>query len=203
MSNSRSGPSGSAPDWQRRVVKATAVQEQWASQSWTREEEEKAHAWLAGLDRTAYVGARHHTVPRFLLERWADEDSQLRVYHRLENKHAVENINNLAIKDFYTFIDLDGAKNSSIESMFGVVEGSAKKHIDRILNPFQAAVPLSPDAIMSLNQFAAFQSTRTARHRREVQLHAEWYAKTLAAGRVPDAALREVAITPHQTRVSN
>lgn len=188
----------SGPEWQRRVRAAELTRERWASQDPTDEVEAQAQTWLAGIDPTAYVGARHHTVPRFLLARWADKNGRVRVYHRIEGRHGIENVRDLAVKDFYTFIDLDGAKNSSMESMLGYVEGRAKSHIDGILNPFQPPGPLAIDAIMGLNQFAAFQSIRTARHRRELELHAEWYAKTMAAGRIPDEELREYRVVPHQ-----
>jgi hypothetical protein len=186
------------PEWQRRVRAAEVIRDQWAFQDATEEDEEQARAWLAGIDPTAYVGARHHTVPRFLLERWADRNGQVRVYHRIEGRHGIENIRDLAVKDFYTVIDLDGTKNSTMESLLGYIEGSAKGYIDGILNPFKPPAPLDTDAIMSLDQFAAFQSIRTARHRRELELHAEWYAKTMAAGRVPDEELRKLTIVPHQ-----
>ena len=38
----------------------------------------EAASFLAGLDRQSHVGSRHHTVPRFLLKRWADKSLQVR-----------------------------------------------------------------------------------------------------------------------------
>lgn len=48
---------------------------------------------------------------------------------------------------------------------------------------------------------ASFQAVRTTRARRVLELQAEWYAKTLAQGRVPDAQLREISVVPHQNDV--
>src|ERR1017187_9279119 len=38
--------------------------------------------WFDSLDPTQKVGSRHHTVPQFYLERWADESGQTRMYSR-------------------------------------------------------------------------------------------------------------------------
>lgn len=200
MTDPPSWPSMSGPEWRRRVRAAEVTRDRWTFQDSTEEDEKQAQTWLGGIDPTAYVSARHHTVPRFLLARWADRSGHVRVYHRIEGRHGIENIRDLAVKDFYTFIDLDGAKNSTMESLLGYVEGRAKTYIDGILNPFQPPVPLDIDAIMSLDQFAAFQSTRTARRRREMELQAEWYAKTMAAGRIPDGELQKYTVAPHQNQ---
>lgn len=190
----------SGQQWQLRVRDAQLVNDRWAFPESSEEDDEQAQAWLASIDPTAYVGARHHTVPRFLLARWADKKGQVRAYHRIEGRHGVENIRDLAVTDFYTVVDVDGSKNSTMESLMGYIEGRAKPHIDAILNPFSRPIPLGIDAIMSLDQFAAFQSTRTARHRREIELQAEWYAKTMATGRVSDEELRNVTVAPHQNQ---
>lgn len=190
----------SGSEWQQRVREAHAISKTWAFPDPSDEDDAQAQEWLASIDPTAYVGARHHTVPRFLLAKWADKNGQVRVYRRIEGRHRTENIRDLAVKDFYTVIDIDGAKNSTMESLMGYIEGRAKPYIDTVLNPFVRPEPLGIDAIMSLNQFATFQSTRTARHRREIELHAEWYAKTMATGRIDDEELQKFAVAPHQNQ---
>ena len=142
--------------------------------------------------------ARSRPRPDRSLARWADQAGQVRVFHRVEGRHGIENVRDLAVRDFYRVIDNDGIKNSSVESLLGHIEGRAKRHIDAILSPFARPAPLGDDAVVDLAQFAAFQSTRTARHRREIELHAEWFAKTMASGRVPDEELRAITIAPHQ-----
>ena len=184
--------------WQQRVREAHAIGERWAFPEPSEEDEEQAHDWLTSIDQTAYVGSRHHTVPRFLLERWADKNGQVRAYHRIEARHGVENIRDLAVTDFYTVIDIDGRKNSTVESLMGRIERNAKPHIDAILNPFTRPAPLGIDAIVSLVQFAVFQSIRTTRRRREIELRSEWYAKTMATGRIADDELQKYTIVPHQ-----
>jgi hypothetical protein len=144
------------------------------------------------------VGARHHTVPRFLLERWADKSSQVQTYNRIERQFATRNIRDLAIRNFYTFIDLDGRKDSSMESILGEIEKPAAAVLRDVLNPFAMPQPVEVSDLAALAQFAAFLVVRTARHRRESELHAEWLAKTMAQGRIPEVRLREIVVTPHQ-----
>lgn len=67
-----------------------------------------------------------------------------------------------------------------------------------LLNPFVAPRRADLSDLAALAQFAAFQVVRTARHRRERELHVEWLAKTMAQGRISDAQLREIQVTPHQ-----
>lgn len=191
-------PELSGPEWQQRVRSADFVGRQWAVPRPGLEADAQAQAWMSGIDPSAYVGSRHHTVPRFLLARWADSNGQVQVFHRIESRHRVENIRDLAVTDFYTVIDKSGAKNSVLESLMGVVENEARPYIEAIVSPFGRPAPLDADAILSLAQFAAFQSTRTTRHRREIELQAEWYAKTMASGRVSDEELRQVSVAPHQ-----
>ena len=158
-------PSLDGPQWQQRVREAHAIGERWAVPDPTDEDDDQAQGWLTSIDPTAYVGSRHHTVPRFLLERWADKNGQVRAYHRIEARHGIENIRDLSITDFYTVIDNDGRKNSTFESLMGVVESNTKPYIDAILNPFSQPVPITTEAIANLAQFATFQSTRTTRRR--------------------------------------
>jgi hypothetical protein len=184
--------------WGERVRRASAIGEAYALPDVSADDDEQARRWLASIDKTAYVGSRHHTVPRFLLERWADKNGQVQVYHRIEARLAVENIRDLAIKDFYTVIDNDGEKNSALESLLGVVEGNTKPIVEAILNPFVVPTPLHTPELAQLALFASFQGVRTARHRREIELRAEWYAKTMAQGRISDSELRQYTIVPHQ-----
>jgi hypothetical protein len=187
--------------WQIRAGRAEVVMD--AFQSFLRADDEfndeEATRFLASVNPLSHVGARHHTVPRFLLERWADKSSQVQTYSRIEEQFRTRNIRDLAIKDFYTFVDLEGRKDSSMEVILGEgVERPAAAVLRDLLNPFVAPRPADVSDLAALAQFAAFQVVRTARHRREGELHAEWYAKTVVEGRISDAELREIVVTPHQ-----
>ena len=143
------------------------------------------------------MGSRHHYVPRFILERWAT-GGQVRTFSRIQDQFATRNINDLAMKDFYTFIDEDMEKNSTMESLLGEIEKPVARLLRDLFNPFTKPRRIEPDELAELATFAAFQFVRTLRHRREVELHAEWFVKTTAQGQVPDADLREITVTPHQ-----
>lgn len=66
------------------------------------------------LDTQSHVGSRHHTVPRLLLERWAGKSSQVQTYSRIEDQFGTRNIKDVATNDFFTFIDFEGRKGSSM-----------------------------------------------------------------------------------------
>lgn len=159
--------------------------------------DEQAQQWLATVDPRSHIGSLHHTVPRFLLQRWA-RDAQVRVYSRVDRAFSVRNVKDLGVKDFYTFVDLAGELDSSFESLLGQVEAPAAAAIGRLLSPFTRTAEVTTEEVFHIAQMVAFQVVRTTRRRRELELHAEWYAKTMASGRVGDAALREISVVPHQ-----
>jgi hypothetical protein len=187
--------------WQIRARRAEAVIDAFRGVLRAGDEagEVEAARFLATVGTESHVGSRHHTVPRFLLERWADRSGQVQTYSRIEERFGIRNIRDLAIKDFYTFVDLEGRKDSSMESILDVgVEQPAAAVLRDLLNPFARPSAAEMADLAALAQFAAFQVVRTSRHRREGELQAEWYAKTMAQGRISDAELRELVVTPHQ-----
>lgn len=161
------------------------------------EEDPRASEFLESLDPRIYVGSRHHTVPRFLLERWSTND-QVQVYSRVDDAFSVRNIRDLAVKDFNTFVDCAGEMDSSFESLLGAIEAPAAAVISRLLSPFTRTVDLTADEIAKLVVMVSFQAVRTTRARRVLELQTEWLMKTLAQGRVPDEELREISVVPHQ-----
>lgn len=164
------------------------------------EAEEQAREWSARVDPRAYVGSVHHTVPRFMLQRWALDD-QVRTYSRVARVFSMRNVRDLGVRDFYTFIDLDGSPDSSFESLLSEVEGQASDVIARLLSPFTPAPEINTTDVGWLVALTAFQAVRTTRRRREAELQAEWYVKTMASGHISDSELRELAIVPHQNQL--
>lgn len=63
---------------------------------------------IATLDPKRYVGHKHHVVPRFILQRFANGRDQVLVRDRASGGRRVCNIKDLAVKDFYTMINLEG-----------------------------------------------------------------------------------------------
>ncbi|XVV17870.1 DUF4238 domain-containing protein [Actinoplanes sp. CA-131856] len=124
------------------------------------------------------VGSRHHTVPRFYLERFA-KDGQLCVRDRVTGDARMSPTTKTGvIKDFYTFINLDGEKDGRLERILGVIEDGAKDLFDRLLSPFNHPRPLATQESMHLGFFLAFQLQRTPQHRRMLELLGDFLAKT-------------------------
>lgn len=201
MAGARDEARGELRPWQRRARHATDVMDALREvlvESTTAADEHDAERWLATVDPTSHVGSRHHYVPRFLLERWADRSGQVRAYSRIDDRFGVRNIRDLAIKDFYTFINLGGEKDSTMESLLGEIEKPVALVLRELLNPFTESRRVEVRELAALARFAAFQLVRTPRHRREQELQAEWLAKSMAQGQIADAQLREITVTPHQ-----
>jgi hypothetical protein len=192
----------SGHDFSQRIARAEAVHDAFSTSmnQLAVQADAEAREWFQATDSESFVGSRHHTVPRFVLERWANDRDQVRVFRRIENRFDTCNIRDLDIKDFYTVIDIEGRKNSTLESLLGVVEATSKPILDNLLSPWSTA-PVTLNDIARVAQFASFQATRTARRRREIELHAEWYYKTMAQGLVPDQELLDLGVAPHQNQL--
>lgn len=158
---------------------------------------EEATAFLSGVNPQEKVNSKHHVVPKFVLERWADDADQVQVYSRVDRKISCRNIKDLGYSGFYTVINQHGQKDSTVESLLAEVEGAAATAYADLLNPFVNAQERQRH-LGTLAQFAAFQQARTPRRRREIELQGEWYAKTFAQGQVSDEELRLITIRPHQ-----
>lgn len=146
------------------------------------------------------VGHKHHTVPRFLLKRWADGE-QVQVYSRINDLHQIRNIGDLAVRDFYTGIDQDGKKNSYLEHALSTVEGAGAAVINHLLSPFTRTPHLTHEQRANLSYFLACQLARTTRRRREGELQAEWFAKTMVRGKIGEDRLAALTVTAHQNEL--
>jgi len=194
-------PTAAQQEWHQRTSQAEEIRrvfDEFRQASTSALDDEAAQAFMESLDPRSGVGARHHVVPRFLLERWASADGQVQVCSRIENNLRTRNIRDLAIRDFYTFIDTDNERNSLLESLLSRVETDAATVIRRLLSSFVKPGPVPESDVGALAQFAAFQVVRTPRHRRELEIQADWYMKTMAQGRVAEEDLAKLTIVPHQ-----
>lgn len=162
------------------------------------EAEREARRIVAAMDPTVGVGARHHTVPRMLLLPFSTNE-QVVVRDLQTGATRTANINDLAIKDFYTAIvdsptgSAEQSLDGSIEQLLGTVEGRAATVIRRIEDSPDLA--LSDDERYALAQFVSFQVVRGVRSRMEVELMGEYYAKTmLAASRIDRQTTHKAAV---------
>lgn len=96
----------------------------------------QARAWMSSIDPAEKVGARHHTVPRFYLARFADRREQLRVRDRATGAASLRSIKDLAVKDFYTIVHVEGHLDSSFEQLLSVIEGQSAAVLEAHLNSF-------------------------------------------------------------------
>lgn len=158
-----------------------------------------AEALMATIDPKRYVGAKHHIVPKFILKRFANEREQVRVRYRDRRGHHVCNIKDLAVADFYTFIDKSGELDSSYEQLWGVIEGIAsavlREHLD---NPFIKPRPFTLHEKEAIDALVALQSLRGPAMRRTGELIRDYEIKVLNQHKISTEKLRTWEFTPHQ-----
>jgi hypothetical protein len=153
----------------------------------------KIDEWWATTPREPMVGSRHHTVPRSYLGRFS-KAGQLYVRDRVTGAGGLRNTKDTgAIKDFYTFVNIDGERDGRIERILSDVEGSVDTVFKRLLNPFLQPRPLDQDEHLSVSIFLAFQLVRTPRHRREFELMGDYLIRSTNAS-TPD--IGEIRVVP-------
>jgi hypothetical protein len=114
--------------------------------------------WPLPGDRDASVGAHHHRVPRFYLDRFANERSQIAPVDRRTGGRRTASITETAAeKDFCTAINTDGDKDGKSEHLLSHIEGNAARAIRNILVPAFGLFPPQPQDRADLCLFLAFQ----------------------------------------------
>ena len=75
----------SGDDFSQRIARAEAVRGAFSTSMnhLAEQADAEARAWFEATNPDSFVGSRHHTVPRFLLERWANDGDQVRVFRRM------------------------------------------------------------------------------------------------------------------------
>ncbi|MFF5056705.1 DUF4238 domain-containing protein [Micromonospora sp. NPDC000663] len=150
-----------------------------------------ADEWPFPGDPNHFVGARHHTVPRFYLEYWADADGHIDVVEKPGGRrYRTVPKTASAETDFYTYIDLNGDPAGHMEQVLGVIEAGASAAIGRINHPTFGQFPPPPDDKYEIATFLAFQKVRGKRRRREIETQADFYVKLQYSGLGSDAIKR-------------
>ncbi len=167
---------------------------------------EDPDAWVAALDPKSKVGSRHHVVPRFFLEEWADTAGQVQVRSKAGDRTYQQHVKDLGITDFYTAVSISGELDGRMEDAFAVIEGEASSVIRGLMDPFVPLRQLGREERAKLANFVALQMVRGPRRRREIEIQADWFAKTMTANelrsQLGEEDLREFEFVPHQKTTS-
>ena len=133
--------------------------------------------WPLPGDPDASVGARHHRVPRFYLERFANERMQIATVDRRTRARRASAIRETAAeKDFYTAINTEGAKDGKTEHLLSHIEGNAARAIKNILNPVFPLFPPRQQDRADLCLFLAFQKVRGKLTRKRIEMLGDLWA---------------------------
>jgi hypothetical protein len=127
-------------------------------------------------DPSVGVGARHHRLARFYLERFSDGGRVAVVDRRTMRRWNGSVTDVAAERDFYTTINLDGDKDGRHEQLLSQVEGDAARAIRNICNPVFDLFPPQQQDRHDLCLFLAFQRVRGRAARKRIELLGDLWA---------------------------
>jgi Protein of unknown function (DUF4238) len=158
----------------------------------------QAQRWFATSDPAVYVGSKHHTMPGFILRRFAEGGKRLLVWRRATGEVKPGNVDDLAITNFYTILNTDGQFDGRMEQLLGTIEADAAQVLKLLLlSALRRPGPLTAEQRSVLCQLVAFQMVRGPRKRREIELLGDYGWKTLDNGQLNERDLRELTAVPH------
>jgi hypothetical protein len=164
------------------------------------ESQRRAEAWVGSISRKAMVGSRHHIVPHFHLKRFADAKGKIQIRDRSTGVTTTRAIRDLAVTDFYTFVNVNGELDSSFETILNAVEGAAaeviRSHLD--LAAFARSRGLRDDERTRLDTYTAAQAVRGMRIRRQLELVTDYGVKLMNQGQLSADDVDELRFVPHQ-----
>lgn len=163
--------------------------------------------WPLPGDPDVSVGARHHHVPRFYLERFANKRLQITTVDRRTGARRMAAIKETAAeKDFYTAINAEGEKDGKTEHLLSHIEGNAARAIKNILNPIFPLFPPQPQDRADLCLFLAFQKVRGKLTRKRIEMLGDLWARLqIPAGMTSEQATawlqaNEQEVTPESVQ---
>lgn len=132
----------------------------------------------------------HHLVPKFYLDRFADERGRICVARRADQGQSVatRSTTKVAVETgFYSVETEEGEEMPYVERLMSEIEGAAAKAIARTCSNLMLL--LTPDQKIAISMFLGLQHTRGRRMRRRLEAQADMVTKILLADRVtPEAA---------------
>ena len=100
---------------------------------------------------------RHHYVPQFYLNYFADEQSMIWVYDRKTKEYRHQTVKDTAVQNNYYRVRLKGGEQSSeLESFFSQLEGLASVAINKL----ERGASLTEEEKGNIALFVSFQMTR-------------------------------------------
>ncbi|WP_331768167.1 DUF4238 domain-containing protein [Embleya sp. NBC_00896] len=145
------------------------------------------------------VGARHHILPKFLIENFADRG---RVWVRQRSASVAPGLRtpkDLAVKDFYTFVHVNGHADGRLEQQLSQIESRAAASLKRITDPSEWGRPFTYLEYGDIVMLVACQRVRGMRERRKIELLTDATTRIMA---VPQPAPGR-KLTPAQRATRN
>ena len=119
------------------------------------------------------ISRRHHTIPKFLLTRFADERGQLKRVVLPGDKRHMASVKDASVHNgFYLLLNEDGRELDGFERYVGTIESAAAEAIRRVVDMGQ--FPPSVEDRTAIAALVALQHLRTPairEHHRELDDH--------------------------------
>ena len=118
----------------------------------------------------------------------------------MTSKVRIVSIGDVAVKDFYTFVDLDMAPNGAMKVWLSEVEAEFARVTRPYLSTSAFGLPRSPSGAdrFALDTFVAVQVLRGMRTRRAMELVADYGMKLVNQDKISAEEIQQIEIVPHQ-----
>lgn len=118
----------------------------------------------------------------------------------MTSKVRVVSVGDVAVKDIYTFVDLDMAPNGAMEVWLSEVEAEFARVVRPYLSTSTFGLPRPPSGVdrLALDRFVAVQALRGMRTRRAMELIADYGMKLVNQDKIGAEEIRQIEIVPHQ-----
>lgn len=116
------------------------------------------------------TGSMHHTVPKFYLKGFKDDDGHITVWDRKSGalrKNALKRTS--ALPGYYTVLDKNQNESDMVENFYSDLERDAKPIIERMTCIFPLVPPYGSKERIIMSFYLATQFVRTKQNRRKSQ----------------------------------
>lgn len=117
------------------------------------------------------ASSAHHTVPKFYLKGFKEDDGHIMVWHRKDGKIYQKALKYASTSPgYYTVLDKDKNESDMIENFYSSIESNAKPVFDKMTCIFPQVPVYGSEERTAMSIFLATQFTRTKQSRRKAQL---------------------------------
>jgi len=117
------------------------------------------------------ASSAHHTVPKFYLKGFKEDDGHIMVWHRKDGKIYQKALKYASTSPgYYTVLDKNKNESDMVENFYSSIESNAKPVFGKMTCIFPQVPAYGSEERTAMSIFLATQFTRTKQSRRKAQL---------------------------------